>query len=59
MPKAFVTGGTGFVGANCPGAKTWQGYRCETQICQKRFNDRYLWKPSPEIEIAIQKAIFG
>ncbi len=28
-------------------------------IAKRRFDDRYLWKPSPEIETAIQRAIFG
>jgi hypothetical protein len=26
---------------------------------RKRFDDLYLWKPTPEIETAIQSAIFG
>jgi hypothetical protein len=29
------------------------------RFSKKRFDDRYIWKPSPEIETAIQKAIFG
>jgi len=29
------------------------------KFAKKRFNDRYLWKPTPEIESVIQKAIFG
>jgi len=28
-------------------------------FAKKRFDDRYLWKPAPEIETAIQRAIFG
>jgi transposase len=29
------------------------------RFAKKRFDDRYLWKPTPEIETAIQRAIFG
>jgi hypothetical protein len=29
------------------------------RFAKKRFDDRYIWKPTPEIETAIQKAIFG
>ena len=29
------------------------------KFAKKRFDDRYLWKPTPEIEFAIQKAIFS
>jgi len=29
------------------------------KFAKKRFDDRYLWKPTPEIESVIQKAIFG
>jgi hypothetical protein len=29
------------------------------RFAKKRFDDRYLWEPTPEIETAIQKAIFG
>jgi hypothetical protein len=29
------------------------------KFAKKRFDDQYLWKPTPEIESAIQKAIFG
>ena len=29
------------------------------RFVKKRFDDRYLWKPAPEIETAIQRAIFG
>jgi hypothetical protein len=29
------------------------------RFAKRRFDDRYLWKPSPEIETAIQRAIFG
>jgi hypothetical protein len=29
------------------------------RFAKKRFDDKYLWKPAPEIKTAIQKAIFG
>ena len=29
------------------------------RFAKKRFDDRYLWKPAPEIVTAIQRAIFG
>lgn len=29
------------------------------KFAKKRFDDRYLWKPTPEIETAIHRAIFG
>ena len=29
------------------------------RFAKKGFDDRYLWKPTPEIETAIQRAIFG
>ena len=29
------------------------------KFAKKRFDDRYLWKPTPEIETAVQRAIFG
>ena len=29
------------------------------RFAKKRFDDRYLWKPTPEIETAIQREIFG
>jgi hypothetical protein len=29
------------------------------RFAKKRFDDRYMWKPTPEIETAIQRAIFG
>ena len=31
----------------------------EHRFLQKRYENRYLWKPTPEIEEAIVKAIFG
>jgi hypothetical protein len=31
----------------------------EHRFLQKRFENRYLWEPTPEIEEAIVKAIFG
>jgi hypothetical protein len=29
------------------------------RFAKKRYDDRYVWKPSPEIETAIRKAISG
>lgn len=29
------------------------------KFAKKRFENRYLWKPSPEIKTAIERAIFG
>ena len=29
------------------------------RFAKKRFDNRYLWKPTPEIETTIQRAIFG
>jgi len=31
----------------------------KNRFAKKRYDDRYIWKPSPEIETAIRKAIFG
>ena len=31
----------------------------EHRFLQKRYENRYLWKPTPEIEEAIVKATFG
>ena len=31
----------------------------EHRFLQKRYENRYLWRPTPEIEEAIVKAIFG
>ena len=31
----------------------------EHHFLQKRYENRYLWKPTPEIEEAIVKAVFG
>ncbi len=31
----------------------------ENLFLQKRYQDTYIWKPTPEIEEAIVKAIFG
>jgi len=31
----------------------------EHRFLQRRYENRYLWKPTPEIEEAIVKAIFG
>ena len=29
------------------------------RFAKKKFDDRYLWKPTPQMETAIQRAIFG
>ena len=29
------------------------------KFAKKRFDDRYIWKPTPEIKAAIQRTIFG
>jgi hypothetical protein len=29
------------------------------RFAKKRFDDRYLWKPTPKVETSIQRAIFG
>jgi len=31
----------------------------EHHFLQKRYENRYLWRPTPEIEEAIEKALFG
>jgi len=31
----------------------------EHHFLQKRYENRYLWRPTPEIEVAIVKAVFG
>lgn len=42
-----------------PGKKTERVIDAKHKIAKKRFDDRYMWKPTPEIETAIQRAIFG
>ena len=42
-----------------PGKKSGSIVDVKHKFAKKRFDDRYLWKPTPEIESAIQKAIFG
>ena len=36
-----------------------ENFQEKNQFAKKRFGDRYLWKPTPEIEAAIQRLIFG
>jgi hypothetical protein len=42
-----------------PGKRSERIIDAKHKFAKKRFDDRYLWKPTPEIETAIQKAIFG
>ena len=42
-----------------PGKKPERLIDAKHKLAKKRFADRYLWKPTSEIESAIQKAIFG
>ena len=42
-----------------PGKKPERVIDAKHKFAKKRFDDRYIWKPSPEIETAIQRAIFG
>ena len=42
-----------------PGEKPERIIDAKHKFAKKRFDDRYIWKPSPEIETAIQRAIFG
>ena len=42
-----------------PGKRSGLVIDAKHKFAKKRFNDRYLWKPTPEIESVIQKAIFG
>jgi hypothetical protein len=42
-----------------PGKKPERLIDAKHKFAKKRFADRYLWKPTSEIESAIQKAIFG
>jgi hypothetical protein len=42
-----------------PGEKPERVIDAKHKFAKKRFDDRYIWKPSPEIETAIQRAIFG
>jgi hypothetical protein len=42
-----------------PGKSSGSIIDAKHRFAKKRFDDRYIWKPSPEIETAIQKAVFG
>ena len=42
-----------------PDKKPEQLIDAKHKFAKKRFDDRYIWKPTPDIETAIQRAIFG
>mgnify|MGYP001606110676 CR=1 FL=1 len=42
-----------------PGKKPERLIDAKHKFAKKRFDERYIWKPTPEIETAIQRAIFG
>ena len=42
-----------------PDKKPEQLVDAKHKFAKKRFDDRYIWKPTPDIETAIQRAIFG
>ncbi|MGD9175757.1 MAG: hypothetical protein PVF29_16460 [Desulfobacterales bacterium] len=42
-----------------PGEKPERLIDAKHKFAKKRFDDRYIWKPKPKIETAIQRAIFG
>jgi hypothetical protein len=42
-----------------PGKSSGSIIDAKHRFAKKRFDDRYIWKPAPEIETAIQRAIFG
>jgi len=42
-----------------PEQKSGKIINVKHRFAKKRFDERYLWKPAPEIETAIQRAIFG
>jgi hypothetical protein len=42
-----------------PGKKPERVIDAKHKFAKKRFDDRYIWKPTPDIETAIQRAIFG
>ena len=42
-----------------PEQKSGKIINVKHRFAKKRFDDRYLWKPAPEIKTAIQRAIFG
>jgi hypothetical protein len=47
------------LGPILPGKKSERIIDAKHKFAKKRFDDRYLWKPTPDIELAIQKAIFS
>jgi len=42
-----------------PAQKSGKVIDVKHRFAKKRYDERYQWKPSPEIETAIQRAIFG
>jgi hypothetical protein len=42
-----------------PGKRSGSIIDAKHKFAKKRFDDRYLWKPTPEIISVMQKAIFG
>ena len=42
-----------------PGKSSGSIIDAKHRFAKKGFDDRYIWKPSSEIETAIQKAVFG
>jgi hypothetical protein len=42
-----------------PGKKLERLIDAKHKFAKKRFDDRYIWKPTPDIETAIQRAIFS
>jgi len=42
-----------------PGKRSERIIDAKHKFAEKRFDDRFRWKPTPEIERAIQRAIFG
>ena len=42
-----------------PGKRSERIIDAKHKFAKKRFDDRYLWKPTPEVETSIQRAIFG
>ena len=44
---------------SAPEEKSGKVIDVKHKFAKRRFEDQYLWKPSPEIETAIVRAIFG
>jgi hypothetical protein len=42
-----------------PEQKSGKIINAKHRFAKKKFDDRYLWKPTPEIETAIQRIVFG